>query len=160
MVGDANRFINIFSQRIKDISIQNWRSRLNDSSKAKHYRHFKSLLDIEKYLFTDLTYIARKMLAYFRCSGHNLMIEKSRHPNVEREFSFCPFCLDRNVFSIEDEFFMICPAYDEIRIQYFLPHWRQNITLHHFKLQSDDSIYAVSKFLMRSFSLRNTYYPK
>ena len=57
----------------------------------------------------------------------------------------------------------ICPAYDEIRIQYFLPHWRQNITLHHFynimKLQSDDSIYAVSKFLISSFSLRNTYYP-
>ena len=85
------------------------------------------------------------------------MIEKGRHTNVEREFRFCPFCVDRNVFSIEDEFhvFMIFPAYDWIRIQYFLPHWRQNITLHHFynimKLQSDDSIYAVSKFLIALF---------
>ena len=37
-VGDANRFISIFLQRMKDISIQNWRSRLNESSKAEHYK--------------------------------------------------------------------------------------------------------------------------
>ena len=59
-VGGANRFIDIFSQRIKDISMQKWRSRLNDSSKGEHYTHFKTLLDIEKYLFTYLSYIARK----------------------------------------------------------------------------------------------------
>ena len=58
---------------------------------------------------------------------------------------------------------MIYPAYEDIRNQYFLPHWGQNITLQHFynimKIQSDDSIIATSKFLISSFSRRNTYYP-
>ena len=71
-IGDANQFIDIFTKRIKDISIQNWRSRLDSSSKAEHYKHFKSLLDIEKYLFTDLSYtlyILYKLLIFlFYCS--------------------------------------------------------------------------------------------
>ena len=50
-VGDANRFINIFTQRIKGISIQNWRSRLNELLKAEHYKYFKSLLNVERYFF-------------------------------------------------------------------------------------------------------------
>ena len=90
-VGDANRFIKTFSQRIKDISIQKWRSRLNDTSKAEHYRHFKFLLDIEKYLFTDLTYVARKTLANFRCSGHNLMIKKVDIQMLKGNLGFVPF---------------------------------------------------------------------
>ena len=98
---DANQFINLFPQSIKDISIQNW-TRLNYSSKADHCRHFKSLLYIENYLFTDLSYIARKKkkkktLGNFHCSGHSLMIEKGRYTDVEREFRFCSFC-QRNVF--------------------------------------------------------------
>ena len=45
---------------VSHTSIQNWRSRLDNSSKAEHYKHFKALLGIEKYLFTDLSYIARQ----------------------------------------------------------------------------------------------------
>ena len=56
------------------------------------------------YIFIDLKHIARKMLANFRCSGHNLTVEKGRHTRVEMECRFCSFCLERNVFSIEDEF--------------------------------------------------------
>ena len=33
---------------MKDVSIQNWRSRLNESSKSEHYKQFKSLLEVEK----------------------------------------------------------------------------------------------------------------
>ena len=67
---------------------------LNESSKAEHHKHFKPLLNIESYLFTDLSYLEGKTLANFRCSGHNLMIEKDRHMQVEREYRFCPFCLE------------------------------------------------------------------
>ena len=51
------------------------------------------------------------------------MIEKDRHMQVEREIRFCPFCLERNVYSIEDEFhfFMVCTAYEELRNMYFHP---------------------------------------
>ena len=53
---------------------------------------------------------------------------------VEREYRFCPFCLARNVYSVEDEFhfFMECSAYEEVSNMYFHPNWRRNVTLQHF----------------------------
>ena len=96
----------IFTQRIKDISLQNWRRSINDSPKVDHYKYFKTQLDVEKYLSIDLSFICRKKkkLASFRCSSHNLQMEKSRHSNIEREYRFFPFCLERNVYIIEDIF--------------------------------------------------------
>ena len=78
-------------------------------------------LDVEKYLFMDLNFRCRKTLANFRCSSHNLLIEKGRHQNIEREYRFCLFCLERNVYSVEDEFhfFMLCPLYTDLRDKYF-----------------------------------------
>ena len=90
-VGNVCNFLDIFTRRLKDISLQNWHSQINDSPKALHYKHFKSQLDVEKYLSIDLSYICRKTIANFRCSSHNLAIEKGRHNNVEREFRFCKF---------------------------------------------------------------------
>ena len=124
-----NAFLSMFTQRIKDISLQNWQRSLNDSPKANHYKHFKSQLAVEKYLFIDLSFLCRKTLANFRCSSHNLQTEKGRHQNIEREYRFCPFCLERNVYTIEDElhFFMLCPMYNDLRNQYFKPAWKLNI---------------------------------
>ena len=102
-VGDTNAFLPMFTQRIKDISLQNWQRSLNDSPKANHYKHFKSQLEVEKNLVIDLSFICRKTLANFRCSSHNMQIEKRRHQNIERDNRFCPFCLERNVYTIEDE---------------------------------------------------------
>ena len=50
----------IFTQRIKDISLQNWRRSINDSPKVDHYKYFKTQLDVEKYLSIDLSFICRK----------------------------------------------------------------------------------------------------
>ena len=110
-VGNANAFIALYIRRIKDISLQNWHRIVHDSPKAYHYRHFKSQLDVEKYLSIDLSFIGRKTLANFRCSSHNLQIEKGRHQNIEREYRFCPFCIERSVYTIEDElhFFYALP---------------------------------------------------
>ena len=40
-------------------------------SKGEHYKHFKSLLEVEKYLSVDLDFKFRKVLANFRCSSHD-----------------------------------------------------------------------------------------
>ena len=133
-VGNTNPFLSIFTQRIKDISLQNWRSSINNSPKADHYKYFKSQLDVEKYLFVDLSFVCRKTLANFRCSSHNLQIEKGRHMNVEREYRFCPFCLERNVYIVEDifHFFMICPLYHDLRNIHFKPIWKMHISEQRF----------------------------
>ena len=156
--------MSIFTQRIKDISLQNyWRS-ISDSPKADYYKYFKTNLDVEKYLFIDLSVIYRKTLANFRCSGHNLQIEKGRHVNIEREYRFYPACLDRNVYVIEDifYFFMVCPLYFDLRNIYFKPLWRSHLSVQKFssimKLTDADSLFAISKFLASAFKLRNSIY--
>ena len=83
------------------------------------------------------------------------MIEKGRHTNVEREFRFCPFCLERNVcffyrgrvpFQRSDisTFFY---SGDKIQLCSI------SIILLNYKVMT---IIAVSKFLISSLS---TYYP-
>lgn len=121
-------------------------------------------MDIEKYLFIDLNFLCRKTLANFRCSSHNLLIEKGRHQNIEREYRFCPFCLERNIYSVEDEFhfFMVCPMYTDLRDKYFKLDWKFNISLHKFysilKLSDTSSIFDISKFLVSASELRYLYY--
>ena len=163
-VGNTNVFLNTFTQRIKDISLQNWRESINSSPKADYYKFFKTHLDVERYLFTDLNYTCRKTLANFRCSGHNLQIERGRHLNIEREYRFCPACLDRNVYVIEDifHFFMVCPLYIDLRNIHFKPSWRLHVSVQKFysimKLTDADGIFSISKFLVSAFELRNTIY--
>ena len=73
-------------------------------SKGEHYKHFKSLLEVEKYLSIDLDFKFKKVLSNFRCSSHDLMIEKGRHNSIDRMYRFCPICLKKKrVFVIEDE---------------------------------------------------------
>ena len=163
-IGNNRHFLNLFKRRIKDISIQNWRRNINDSPKGIHYKCFKSNLDVEKYMFIDLNFLCRKTLANFRCSSHNLLIEKGRHQNIEREYRFCSFCLERNIYSVEDEFhfFMVCPMYTDLRDKYFKLDWKFNISLHKFysilKLSDTSSIFDISKLLVSAFELRNLYY--
>ena len=90
-------------------------------SKAEHYKNFKTLLNVEKYLSIDISYNYRRVLANFRCSAHELMIEKGRHLGIDRNFRNCPICLKRNVYVIEDEFhfMMVCPEYEPLRYELF-----------------------------------------
>ena len=39
------------------IAIQNLNEKVNKSSKTLYYRHFKTLLDVERYLSIDLPYL-------------------------------------------------------------------------------------------------------
>lgn len=103
-VGNSNSFIATFEQRIKDISLQNWRSPIIESPKLDHYKYFKSRLDMEKYLSIDLSFICRKILASFSCSSHNLFIKKGRHSKTERQYGFCQFCLERSVYIVKGIF--------------------------------------------------------
>ena len=64
-VGDASRFINQFRQRLADCSVQQWHSLVEESPKALHYKHFKSILEVETYLNIDLPFVYRKVLANF-----------------------------------------------------------------------------------------------
>ena len=123
-------FIHMFKQRIKDVYA---RITIGNCffSKALQYKHFKTTFetfDTAYYMHIDLPYMYKK-ISNFRCSSHSPMIEKGRHQKIDRSLRFCPMCLKRNAYVVEDEFhfFLICPTYTEIRNIYFKPKWLRSI---------------------------------
>ena len=116
-VGDTYSFIRIFKERLKDNLLQEWYSDVNESSKTYYYKSFKCILEMETYLSLDIPTKFIKQFSKFRCSAHNLLVERGRHIGIPYQQRICPFC---SLNEIEDEyhFVFICPLYSEIRLRY------------------------------------------
>ena len=113
-VGNVNNFISLFKQRLTDNFIQNWQSRLAESSRAIFYRSFATF-QFQPYL--DKINVSKYLQAYskLRMSSHRLEVESGRwvRPNRvpihERKCSFC------NILEDEYHFVLQCSAYSELR---------------------------------------------
>ena len=92
------------------------------------------------------------------------MIEKGRHINIDRDYRFCQYCLNRNVYTVETEqhFLIICPLYDDLRQKYFIDSWLNSIPCERtfIYIMADNkhsSIFALARFLKAAFEARNLY---
>ena len=162
-LGDTNAFLSLFTQRLTDCSYQTINEDINTTPKAITYKLFKTNLNPETYLSIDIPYLYKKILSNFRCSGHNLMIEKGRHMNVDRHLRFCPHCLKHDIHVVEDErhFLLTCPLYEELRQIHFLECWKRTTICEQLfvNIMSDDNkknILCVARFLKHAFDLRNS----
>ena len=63
--GNMNLFIMQFKQRLV----------VHESSRCDTYKHFKTILEPEKYLSFEIPHSHIKALARFRCSSHKFAIE-------------------------------------------------------------------------------------
>ena len=113
-VGNINRFMLIFRERLTDTFIQNWNERIHTSTRARSYslfcdfsyKAYLEVLKIEKY---------RMAMSRIQLSSHRLMIETDRWhcphsiPYEERKCIVCD--------TIDDEFHFIleCSRYAGIR---------------------------------------------
>ena len=97
--------------------MQDWHSEIEQSRKGLHYKHFKTQLNVETYLKSDIQLKFKIAFSKLRCSSHNLFVESGRHQNIPYNERICSLC---NTQSIEDEFhvFMVCPFYNDLRHQY------------------------------------------
>ena len=95
-------------QRLCDCAKQNTQKLISSSPKALSYYLFKSVLVPETYISLPLPFKLKRALANFRCSSHDLMIEKGRHLNIERNYRYCRYCLSRNVYVVENEVHFCC----------------------------------------------------
>lgn len=157
-VGDINRFLCVFKQRLTDNFIQNWNEGIVNSTRANTYKlisdfHFKKYLDFIKikkfrYAFTRL-----------RVSSHRLEIEAGRwhKPNkTPLENRKCQSCN-----SLEDEFHFVleCPLYQEIREEYIRRYFwvRPNMPKFIELLTSENKtiIKNVSMYIFKGFKKRN-----
>lgn len=116
-VGNVNLFLTIFKQRLKDVFIQNWNSRILGSTRARTYSLFHNFsyklyldhLTLEKF---------RHALSKVRMSSHRLEIEAGRWhrphsiPLDERKCRVC------NIIEDEFHFILECTLFQNIRKKY------------------------------------------
>ena len=72
--------------------------------KQVRYPSVHIIIHCEPYLNINLSFVLRKTLSSFRCSAHDLMIEKGRHLSIDRHLRFCPLCVKNNISVVEDEY--------------------------------------------------------
>ena len=153
----------MFKSRVNDCSMQVLSTQINSSLKAIAYKLYKSCVGPEKYLTIPFTYIHKRALSNFRCSSHNLMIEKGRHMNIDRDYRFCRFCLRNGVYVVENElhFLLICPLYASVRAKHFRPEWTRRVICEDLFVQimsdeRDESLYSLARYIEESFTLRES----
>ena len=108
------------------------------------YSCFKESFEYEKYLEV-LNSKERNVLCRFRCSGHNLMIKKGRHLNIERSLRLCEFC-NSNVIEDEYHFLLVCPFYRDLRRKYFKNYYFPWPNVHKFNLIMQTRSPTIVKF--------------
>ena len=82
-VGDTISFINEFKNVSINMFYQSWNSTINNSSRYRMYREFKSLLAPEKYLYCISDRKLRNVLIKFRCGLLKLKYNEGRWLNVD-----------------------------------------------------------------------------
>ena len=161
-VGDNNEFIYVFKQRLIDCALQDWHTEITQSRKAIHYRHFKTLLNVETYLKLDILLKFKIAFSRFRCSAHNLLlVETGRHHNIPYDDIICALC---NTQYIEDEYhvFMKCPFYNNLRHQYLegiidLNNVNHNAFYNIVSISNPVKLKAICIFVYEMFKLRNEF---
>ena len=149
-------FLTIFERRLKDVYIQNWYETLSNSSKLESCRQYK--LSYTPARFLDVLKI-RKFRYYFssfRCSSHDLEIERGRYTNIDRSNRLCKLCGE----SVEDEyhFLLVCHIYEQIRNECLPYKYTHHPNRNKFNIlmssNSANVIKSVADYLYRSFELR------
>ena len=156
-VGNISSFLGIFKTRVKDVYIQDWHSRLENSTRARCYiniakfqfQQYLEILKIQKY---------RNSICKLRVSSHRLEIETGRwaKPNeIPLENRLCMIC---NVLEDEFHFVLECSLYKDLRKNYIKRYYWQRPNMPKFiELFSSENcrtIKNLSIFIDKAFKMR------
>ena len=158
-VGDRVLFLNLVKQRLTDQFIQNWNSRLNDSTRALFYRNFS--FGYKTYLDFVSVGKHRFALSRLRLSSHRLEVETGRwaRPNATPfEERRCTSC-----HSLEDEFHFVleCSRYNDLRTIYIPNYYRRRPNMFKlvelFKSESKKTQINLSLYVFKAFKVREQF---
>ena len=78
VANEVSLFWSVLRQRLQDIYVQGWRSRLNESSKASLYKHFSQTFCYKQYL--DYVDVAKftYALTRLRVASHRHSVETGK----------------------------------------------------------------------------------
>lgn len=153
-VGDYTSFLSLFKQRLTDNCVQNFQSRLIESSRALFYRNifgfdfqfYLKCVNIEKY---------RIALSKLRLSSHRLSIETGRWNRTDIDNRICPSC---NILEDEFHFLFECNMYTDIRQRYlpryYCRHPSMYKTIALFMSKNVNVVKNLAVFVFRAFEIR------
>jgi len=158
-VGNEIAFLTLLRQRLQDIFIQEWHSRLDLSSRASLYRHLSNIFCYKSYLDTISVNKFRISLTRLRIAAHRLLIETGRwvKPNpIALENRKCITC---NLIEDEFHFIIVCPMYASIR-HYIPKYYTNNPSMFKFiELLNNSSELVVRRlalYCFKAFEIRNS----
>ena len=142
-------FPNVMKKKITSDFIKYWKNRISNpdiEKKLSLYSDIKQKFDIEPYM--NLPFRDRQIISKIVSSSHTLQIETGRHRDIPREDRLCKLC---NLKQVEDEehFMTECPAYNEIRLDYF---GKEKLIAKKMLLELEPAIMAA--FLRSIYSIR------
>ena len=155
--GDISNFLAIFKIRVKDIYIQDWHSRLENSTRARFYiniaqfkyQKYLAILKVEKY---------RNSLCKLRVSAHRLEVETGRWTKPNRTPLDDRVCLICGVLEDEFHFMLECSLYNDERKKYIKRYYWQRPNMPKFiQLMSSENasvIKNIAIFIEKAFKIR------
>ena len=156
-VNNENVFINSFVTRARDQYLQNWRSKIDNSSKLSHYRQYKSVYEFEYYLEIITIRKFRRAMSCLRNGSHSLHVDKYRRNNVLYPDMLCNLC---DAQAIEDEyhFVMHCTCYASLRNHYIPLKYCNPISYNRFILlmssKNESVIKSLATYIYYAFERR------
>ena len=153
-------FISLLKQRLTDTFIQNWRARLEESSRANFYKVF-AIFQLQPYL--DKLSISKfiQALSRLRMSSHRLEVESGRWvkpvpvPFNERKCTVC------HVFEDEYHFVLECSLYLDLRKKYISKYfWSRPNMFKFLELLNSSNTSCIRKlccYIFHSFKLRTEF---
>ena len=99
----VDKLNNLRKNKMRSIFTEFWNSELSmadigsvRNSKLRTYKQFKNKFALENYQIVRSNFENRKLIAKFRCSDHELTIEKGRHKKLMLRGDFAICALKKN----------------------------------------------------------------
>ena len=149
----------IIKRTLIDQFLQEWASKLNNSTKGRNYSIFKDNTDLENYFILLPKHLYLNMVK-FRTCNHKLPVETGRWNGIDYADRICRLC-DKQTIGDEFHYILECSFFQSVR-QRLIPqryYTRPNILKYHdlLNLQDETNLCNLSKLMSLIMShFRNT----
>ena len=130
-----------------------WYRLIKSNKKLKFYSTFKQVFKFEQHLDSILYYKNRKLLTKFRCSNHQLEIEKGRHKKTPKKERLCQLCAKQ--VETKKHYLTFCPLFKSIRKSALSASWFADI-----KSNEIEKVSSFIAFLRNAEKIRKTHLKK
>ena len=151
--GTLGRFKTKTKEHISKKFIQFWGDYKTNlrNSRMEFFDKIKDSFSLENSLNLP-NFKHRKTMTKFRCSDHNLEVERGRHNKTPREERLCKMC-DSGEIETEEHFLTRCNFFDNLKLKHGL---RQYGNSQNFLSETDNN--KLGEYLVEAFEKRKITY--